>query len=152
MSTRFVMLAILISTGLAACVSNGAGVNGRLATPQQSSYPEIVAAFVDQCVKADGASNASAGSTLYRIKTFDESCEMTVNTDSDDDTVIADLLTKELKRADPRFARLPNGMLGAAWTIGKVAKWSSKTGTPLVALGRSSARDPLLIRRFGKSL
>ncbi len=149
---RSAIVAILICAGLGACAGNGVGVSGRLTSPQRDQYPEIVAAFVNQCVKAGGEGDTSTGGGTYRISKSDASCAMTVNTYYDDDTEIAALLSAELKRADPRFERLPNGLMGAAWTIGKVTKWSAKNGTPLVALGRSSARDPLLIRRFGPSL
>ncbi len=150
---RLPVCALMMCMLLAACGSvNDTMVRAQLSKPQRDQYPQIVSAFIDQCVKAGAAAEKHAASKLYVIKKSDGACAMTVDTYYDDDTVIADLLTKDLKRADPRFARLPNSMLGTAWRIGKGTKWSATDGTPLVALGRSSSKDPLLIRRFGPSL
>lgn len=144
---------------LAACLTltacSGIGeslVEAQLTRPGQDEYPLIVSAFVEQCVKAAADEPAEATSNLYIITKSQGSCRLTAKTAYDDDTVIADIMTEDLQRADPRFRRMPNGLLGAAWTIGERTGWSIGDGTPLISLGRSSAKDPLSIRRFGPSL
>lgn len=139
--------------GLSACSGIGeALVEAQLTEPGRDQYPRIVSAFVEKCIKGNLDDDGKDVSSLYIINEANGSCALTAKTALNDDTVIANILTVDLQRADPRFQRMPNGLLGAAWTIGERTRWSITDGIPLISLGRSSSKDTLSIRRFGPSL
>ncbi|QUS54560.1 hypothetical protein [Pseudovibrio brasiliensis] len=151
---RIWIIALMLCVGLSACSSNDSpkvDLKAQLKTPEPSQYKEIVTAFINQCVKRN--STPKTTSDLYVIARYRTSCVLVTDTHYDDDTVIAKILNKELKRTDPRFVRMSKGgLMGATWKIGQGTSWSSQDGTPLVSLGRSSAQDVLGIRRNGNPL
>ncbi|KZL18416.1 hypothetical protein PsAD2_02601 [Pseudovibrio axinellae] len=160
-------ITLVISTALVGCTSslNNSLIKAKLSTPAPNMYPEIVAAFVNQCVK-----NTKPPSTTRFYKVTKESrsipslkvsenpevihsCSLETDSYYNDDTVIASLLGKELKRTDTRFTRVAKGgFIGTAWQIGKRKSWSYKDGTPLVSIGRKSKNGILRIVRHGDPL
>lgn len=149
-------MALVLFTGLAGCISfdeearKQAQQTAQLQQPARDSYPRIIAAFIEHCVKSDG--EVPVANSQYFIKRTEQSCSLYTDTYYDDDTVLAALMLPELQKADQRFTRMPFGMLGASWTIGDTSKWSYLDGRPLVSLGRRSAKDKLIIQRMGPSL